>query len=234
MPLHTVNLESELVSGRVAVGMRPRFPINGVSLILGNDLAGGKVLVTPEVTPVPVLQCPDKLAEQHPEGFASCAVTHVMARNQATFDDEIDLSECFLVDQDGGSCVAQGVSASQVGEISETKPVSLSRDQLVAEQKCDADLSALIDSAVSEVEMDSLLKGYVLRDNLLMRIWSPLNASGQDDWSVVKQIVVPHRYRDEILTLAHDNPLAGHLGVNKTYDRILRHFFWPGLKRDVV
>ncbi|XP_032891428.1 caspase recruitment domain-containing protein 11-like [Amblyraja radiata] len=95
--------------------------------------------------------------------------------------------------EDGGSCVAQSVSASQVGEMSQTKPVSLSRDQLVTEQKCDADLSALIDRAVSEVEVDSLSKGYFLRDNLLMRKWSPLNASGQDDWSVVKQIVVPHR-----------------------------------------
>lgn len=28
--------------------------------------------------------------------------------------------------------------------------------------------------------------------------------------------------------------LSGHLGVTKTYNRILKHFFWPGLKRDVV
>ncbi len=28
--------------------------------------------------------------------------------------------------------------------------------------------------------------------------------------------------------------LSGHLGITKTYNRILRHFFWPGLKRDVV
>lgn len=37
----------------------------------------------------------------------------------------------------------------------------------------------------------------------------------------------------EILTLAHDNPFVGHLGVHKTYDRILLSFFWLGLKRDV-
>ena len=33
--------------------------------------------------------------------------------------------------------------------------------------------------------------------------------------------------------MAHDSPLAGHLGINKTYHRILQHFFWPGLKSDV-
>lgn len=39
--------------------------------------------------------------------------------------------------------------------------------------------------------------------------------------------------RPEILNLAHDSSFAGHLGVNKIYNRILRHFFWPGLKSDV-
>ena len=35
------------------------------------------------------------------------------------------------------------------------------------------------------------------------------------------------------MNLAHDNPLAGLLGIRKIYDPILRHFFWPGLKGDV-
>lgn len=45
---------------------------------------------------------------------------------------------------------------------------------------------------------------------------------------------MPRPYRAEILSLAHKTPLSGHLGVRKTHDRILRHFFWPGLKRDVA
>lgn len=31
---------------------------------------------------------------------------------------------------------------------------------------------------------------------------------------------------------SHDG--SGHMGVGKTYDRILRHFFWPRMKRDVA
>ena len=27
--------------------------------------------------------------------------------------------------------------------------------------------------------------------------------------------------------------MAGHMGVNKTYDRILSHFYWPGVRKDV-
>ncbi|XP_061572222.1 uncharacterized protein LOC133425392 [Cololabis saira] len=46
-PLHTIYLKSDLVTGFVTVGVCPCFPIEGVSFILGNDLAGGKVLVKP-------------------------------------------------------------------------------------------------------------------------------------------------------------------------------------------
>ena len=40
-------------------------------------------------------------------------------------------------------------------------------------------------------------------------------------------------YRPEILNLAHETPMSGHLGINKTYHKILNHFFRPGLKSDV-
>ena len=31
----------------------------------------------------------------------------------------------------------------------------------------------------------------------------------------------------------HDNIIAGHLGVDKTYENIARHFYWPKLIKDV-
>ncbi|GBN11437.1 Retrovirus-related Pol polyprotein from transposon 412 [Araneus ventricosus] len=37
--------------------------------------------------------------------------------------------------------------------------------------------------------------------------------------------------REGILKSLHDAPTAGHLGFAKTYDRIRRKFFWPGLYR---
>ena len=27
--------------------------------------------------------------------------------------------------------------------------------------------------------------------------------------------------------------MSGHLGINKTYHKIINHFYWPGLKSDV-
>ena len=43
VPLHKVYLHSDLVTGPVTVGVLPTLPVRGVSFILGNDLAGGKV-----------------------------------------------------------------------------------------------------------------------------------------------------------------------------------------------
>ena len=34
--------------------------------------------------------------------------------------------------------------------------------------------------------------------------------------------------------MARETTLAGHLGVNKTYQRVLAHFYWPKLQKDVV
>lgn len=45
------------------------------------------------------------------------------------------------------------------------------------------------------------------------------------------QVVVPSSFLEVVLQTAHDG--CGHLGIKKTYDRVLRYFFWPRLKCDV-
>ena len=71
-------------------------------------------------------------------------------------------------------------------------------------------------------------------DGILMRKWRPITAPANEEWQIVHQIVVPKIHRREILQLAHASPMAGHLGLNKTYQKILNHFHWPGLKKDVT
>ena len=50
VPLHNIYLSSYLVTGLVAVGIRPSLPFKGVHLLLGNDLVGDKVVVDPLLT----------------------------------------------------------------------------------------------------------------------------------------------------------------------------------------
>ena len=49
----------------------------------------------------------------------------------------------------------------------------------------------------------------------------------------VNQLVLSMQCREKVLVLAHGVPLAGHLGKEKTRQRILQQFFWPTLYKDV-
>ena len=77
-------------------------------------------------------------------------------------------------------------------------------------------------------DLEGKMTCFLDRD-LLMRRWTPSRSTG--DWGVISQVVIPMTYRQNVLSLAHSKAWSGHLGVTKTYDR---HFFWPGLKRDVA
>ena len=83
VPLFRVNLQCELISGDVIVGIVPFLPMDGVSFLLGNDLAGGRVSVLPVVSEVPVSdQQTEKLAEEFPGIFSACVVTRAQARKK--------------------------------------------------------------------------------------------------------------------------------------------------------
>lgn len=48
------------------------------------------------------------------------------------------------------------------------------------------------------------------------------------------KLVVPKNKRGEILKRYHDDTTAGHLGIYKTFSRIARLFYWPGMKSDIA
>ena len=101
---------------------------------------------------------------------------------------------------------------------------------------CDEELSSLLDTitlaGVIGCQQNEAKTAYFLEKGVLMRKW---NAHGKENkWGSVYQVVLPTRFRQQVLSLAHDFAWSGHVGVTKTYDHVLRHFFWPGLKADVV
>ena len=117
------------------------------------------------------------------------------------------------------------VSNSQQSESDLQHNNNNNTSQLVIEQHNDPEIDLLLQEAIDEEEAKHNRVCYYIRNGLLMRKWRPLTTPADQDWSVVHQIVVPKVYRFEILTIAHEHPLSGHLGVNKTYNKILQHFF---------
>ena len=44
---------------------------------------------------------------------------------------------------------------------------------------------------------------------------------------------VPEIIRSEVISRHHDDPLAGHFGIDKTRELIGQKYYWPSLKKDV-
>uniref|UniRef100_A0A8L0DMS3 ribonuclease H n=1 Tax=Oncorhynchus mykiss TaxID=8022 RepID=A0A8L0DMS3_ONCMY len=87
VPLHKLMLDCGLVKGEVVVGVRPSLPIEGIDVILGNNLAGERVW--PAVFPSLVVSTkpsfvgiPDESVQSFPEVFSACAVTRSMSRGE--------------------------------------------------------------------------------------------------------------------------------------------------------
>ena len=75
---------------------------------------------------------------------------------------------------------------------------------------------------------------YFIADELLYHVWIQPGRGYRLSRSHV-QLAVPHTLVNEILTEAHDSPLAGgHLGINWTLEKVRTKYFWPKMYGDVV
>ena len=106
-----------------------------------------------------------------------------------------------------------------IPEKQESKSKSvISRQNLIEEQSNDKKLLDLFKIALTPVEAEKVSVGYLIKDNILLRIWSPSEYDNGEKCETVYQIVVPTVHRQEVLELAHNLPMSGHLGIRKTYN----------------
>ena len=248
IPLYHVNLSSDLVTGLVVIGITPSLPFKGIHLLLGNDLAGDKVVVNPLVTDTPNIgQTDDPIEQEIPDLYPSCAVTRAMAKKAIlkNSNSDIDLTDTFIgqyFDNEIKKSLDPSLSDTQTDSSMSCHPSprsidhghdTLSKSQLIQEQQTDPEISKLNFRALPENKISQVPIGYYIKNGILMRKWRPYDVPADDEWAVYHQIVVPKSYRHEILSIAHESPTSGHLGINKTYHKIINHFYWPSLKSDV-
>lgn len=70
---------------------------------------------------------------------------------------------------------------------------------------------------------------FLYEDDVLVRKWKPPTQS-----ETIHQTVLPVQCRETVLRMAHLAPWAGHFGCTKNTMRILKRFFWPGIRGDVA
>ena len=191
VPLHEVNIKSSLINGNIVIGMRPSLPVEWISLILGNDLAGERVMVDPRVVDIPRDdERTERLAEKFPGIFPASVVTRSMkAKKEAIKEqgkEEIGLSGTFLENIDvkfeernkekADKALMRNESRNVKENIpekqeSESKSV-ISRQNLIVEQSKDKELLDLFKIALTPVEAEKVSVGYLIKENILMRKWS--------------------------------------------------------------
>ena len=130
----------------MAVGIRPSLPFKGVHLLLGNDLAGDKVVVEPLLTSTPCVdQLPDPIEQKIPDLYPSCAITRAMvkiAKPNSGMQD-ITLADT-LIGQSFNDEISNSLSHSQADiqtdfDTSRSNldlSLSISNDQLSSSQLC--------------------------------------------------------------------------------------------------
>ena len=99
----------------------------------------------------------------------------------------------------------------------------LSREALVVAQLADLEVGPLF-CLVEEPVGEAVSDGYYLQHKILMRHWR-LPREPAEEWNVVNRVVLPRVYREGVLRMGHDGPVAGYVGVNRMFERIRCHFW---------
>ena len=126
-------------------------------MLLGNDLAGGKVVADPKITSEPItLVSTEKLEEVIPGIFSSCAVTRAMAKKaqeepkdcKQSTDVLVDLSDTFLNNYDHDMQNSNTDTNtdpkikvdSENQDTTDSPDMSLSKSKLISEQENEPEL----------------------------------------------------------------------------------------------
>ncbi|XP_072899712.1 uncharacterized protein [Hemitrygon akajei] len=98
VPLHRIILNCDLVSGPVEIGVGSEFPRTHVDVLLGNDLAGGKVWPAMKLMSQPVsVEVPPLDSKIYPACTITRSLSRKAAENESSLNQaSIDLAETFL------------------------------------------------------------------------------------------------------------------------------------------
>ncbi len=62
----------------------------------------------------------------------------------------------------------------------------------------------------------------------------------KEGWEEIKEVLhyqglpyMPEIVRTELISRHHDNPLAGHFGIDKIRELIARKYYWPTLRHNI-
>ena len=220
-PLVTVRLDSSLIKGPVKVVVVKTLPVKGIDFLLGNYLAQNKLSINPIIVYKPEeekVNC-NFLEEIFPVSAVTRSKSKIVCE-----EEDLGIEDLFV-----NSGKVSGKEEEECIKL-ELKETERTREAFLKEQKKDAAVANLL-NLVGRRNKEG--DKYVMESDILCRKFMPSVSSKDETWKAVNQIVVPMKYQEGILRKDHEDLFAGHLGIDKTFSKVCRNFFWPGFKKDV-
>lgn len=110
------------------------------------------------------------------------------------------------------------------------QPFEVSKEEFINMQRNDTTIKKLWDMTDVIKKRDSEVQ-YKITAGILYRIFKhEVITKGKP----VKQVVVPAELRKPVMDMAHNSIMGGHLGAQKTINKVLGNFYWPGVNGDVT
>lgn len=165
----------------------PELPIEGVGLLLGNDIADGKVTPSLEVLSTPQRHNPSQERSELPGLFPACVVTRAQASNKKRLTpiNEVNICDLTIISAFSEQPQAKPTADTRDANVFQSavfKPdltiddgtsPPMSRAQLCQVQRADPTLVGCFVNVKSNDKASGKRINYCLDDDLLIHRWSP-------------------------------------------------------------
>lgn len=248
VPLVSINLESDLFSGSILCGLISVLP-PGVDFLLANDIWFNihqisddqyfDYVITRSMTKMqPTGIHKDKPTDIQTDHEKELKIDSQTIGAQLTDSvDDISLNRLFRSTSKRAKLIS--TTDSMINDSSDFTTLTSnvpdltvlninSKDELIKLQMADKKLQRLHKQVVSKPYPESRDYFYV-DGGLLMH-----HCFDKKRLKHMHRIVVPQLLKHKLLYLAHDIPAAGHLGKAKTRDRLIPHFYWHKMVKDIT
>ena len=213
-----IEVSSAEVKGKFIVGVADKLP-EAVDLLLGNDIVFGVSSVNV------VTRSQSKQAAQ----TSNSVSTTISPSNN---DNTVISCKVKLDNTDSN----ESNENESIGLENLFEPITIDKEtneKLKGLQVNDPSLASLFEPVSDQSSLgEDRIEYFLNNKGILMRKWRDRNDTAGGGNEVI-QTLMSHCFQSELLNLAQDASTSGHLGVAKTQSRLLQHFCWPNLFKDL-
>ena len=88
----------------------------------------------------------------------------------------------------------------------------------------------IIHDLIATIKQQGPIESFVLKEEVLYKLQTQSSHVVEQK----KLIYVPSSMIDPVLKVYHDDPMSGHFGIVRTYLKLKKKFWWPGMRDSVV